>query len=71
MLDELQSGVCRVCGCTEEDACVFEVTGGVGSCWWIDEKKTLCSNPSCLAVVPLSQIERELQEEANASSVAG
>ncbi len=34
---KLKSGVCRVCGCTEENACE-------GGCHWIDETKTLCSS---------------------------
>lgn len=59
-----QPGVCRVCGCTESRGCLFDAGDGSGeeisACWWIDEKKTLCSNPTCLAVVPLAQIEREL-----------
>jgi len=78
MLGELQSGVCRVCGCTDNSPCAiepplemeFDPTQRIG-CWWIDARRTLCSNPNCLAVVPLEQIERELQEEANAASVAG
>ncbi len=32
-------GVCRVCGCTEEDACIV---GGV-PCAWADKKRTLCT----------------------------
>ena len=63
------SGVCRVCGCTENAPCLIyvEIADQEASpCWWIDRAKTLCSNPQCLAVVPLEQIERELEEEANA-----
>lgn len=33
---KIQSGVCRYCGCTEENACE-------GGCTWVDKKKTICS----------------------------
>lgn len=33
-------GVCRVCGCTDENACITEA----GACWWISElERDLCS----------------------------
>lgn len=62
-------GVCRVCGCTENRACIIQWGPGesldtVKACWWIDAKKTLCSNPACLAKVPLEQIEREILMES-------
>lgn len=38
---EPQKGICRICGCTEHDACTHPV---YGSCWWVDEKETLCSH---------------------------
>ena len=31
-----EPGVCRVCGCTEENACE-------GGCAWANEEKTLCT----------------------------
>ena len=34
-------GVCRICGCTENDPCL---NPGVGTCWWADEEHTLCSH---------------------------
>jgi len=63
MENEVQSGVCRICGCTESTPCAIEMGDEeetLGACWWIDARKTLCSNPKCLAVVPLEQIEREI-----------
>ena len=39
--DRPQKGVCAVCGCTEDNACVHV---DVGPCWWIDRKKILCSH---------------------------
>ncbi len=60
-------GTCRICGCTEDRACVFVDIAGEGShgerdpervltCWWIDAGKTLCSNPECIAQVPLDEL---------------
>lgn len=48
-------GVCRVCGCTNEDPCYNpdygccwwddeKMTLYYGCCWWADEKMTLCSH---------------------------
>lgn len=34
-------GVCRVCGCTENDPCYHP---DYGTCWWADEEHTLCSH---------------------------
>ena len=43
------SGVCRVCGC-HGDSCSV----GGGEKWvWMDELKTLCSNPRCLQVAEI------------------
>ena len=43
MLDEkhLESGVCRVCGCTNDNACCHPEWG---SCWWLDDEQTICSH---------------------------
>jgi hypothetical protein len=44
-------GRCRVCGCTETNACVaIRAPGGdVRNCAWADDRQTLCDNPDCLA----------------------
>ena len=34
-------GVCRICGCTWDNACHNPEHG---SCWWVDETETLCSH---------------------------
>lgn len=34
-------GVCRVCGCVNNDPCY---NPDYGCCWWADEKMTLCSH---------------------------
>ena len=44
-----RSGVCQICGCTEDQACALEVDGEIFGCWWVDKARTLCSNPDCLA----------------------
>lgn len=55
-----ESGKCRVCGCTDLQPCV--VGGGKGNpvefCLWLDAEHTLCSNPRCIAVTPLSVLEQ-------------
>jgi ParB/RepB/Spo0J family partition protein len=43
---EDESGVCKFCDCSEEDACRLE--GGV-NCSWANEEQTVCTNPDCLA----------------------
>ncbi len=48
-------GRCRVCGCTQEQACDL---GAGFLCWWVDAEYTLCSAPKCLAVVPIAELER-------------
>lgn len=36
----LGEGVCRICGCSDQNACVTEA----GPCWWLDElEMNLCS----------------------------
>ena len=32
---------CKVCGCTENDACYHP---DYGTCWWVDENEDLCSH---------------------------
>ncbi|MBP3037963.1 hypothetical protein J9303_00380 [Bacillaceae bacterium Marseille-Q3522] len=32
-------GVCRICGCTDDHACMTRF----GPCWWVDDDHTLCS----------------------------
>jgi len=41
-------GVCQICGCTENDPC-FLLTRRFSTCAWIDETKTLCTNPNCVS----------------------
>lgn len=42
-------GICRQCGCTENNACT-----GLGfledeTCSWANKERTLCTNPRCLS----------------------
>lgn len=51
------AGVCRVCGCTQDNGCYIEREDRV--CGWTDATRTLCDNPECLVlmgieVVPLA-----------------
>jgi hypothetical protein len=43
-------GVCRECGCMENDACsIVEGFGGmIQACSWTDETQTLCNHPDCV-----------------------
>lgn len=41
--------VCRICKCTQEKACRYIEKGVTRSCSWIDESRTLCTNPLCIA----------------------
>ena len=34
-------GICRICGCTDNDPCF---NPKFGACWWMDEKHTICSH---------------------------
>jgi hypothetical protein len=49
-------GVCRVCGCTEEKPCWLEWNDidPAEPCAWLDPGHTICTNPACIAVTPLS-----------------
>lgn len=40
-VDEPIPGVCRVCGCTEENPCYHPE---YGNCFWVDDTFTLCSH---------------------------
>jgi hypothetical protein len=53
----LISGVCRVCRCTRDHACMVPLGDGRDvPCWWVNSSMTLCSNPACLAAIPLDEL---------------
>jgi hypothetical protein len=46
-------GICRICGCTPDTACVLATwpdgaSVGALTCSWKDETETLCTNPACV-----------------------
>ena len=52
-------GRCRVCGCNDFQPClVFRAAGTpLEPCEWLDADHTLCSNPRCVGVTPISELE--------------
>jgi hypothetical protein len=57
-------GVCRICGCTETEPCVFNEYGdgisGVETCGWLTSDRTLCTNPLCVGAVPFTELLLEV-----------
>lgn len=53
-------GRCRICGCTRITACDVATHYGSRACGWIDETRTLCDAPKCLAAAraELNVLER-------------
>lgn len=55
-------GTCRVCGCTEANPCVGRYVnpekGEIEqfACAWLDAARTLCTNPRCVAEIPLDEL---------------
>lgn len=44
------AGRCRYCFCSDDRACLLSNIGGEEQgCSWIDESRTVCSRPSCVA----------------------
>lgn len=47
-------GICQICGCTDPNPCRIGIAGiDLLPCWWVDERRTLCSAPDCLARIPI------------------
>lgn len=44
-LSSIVAGICRHCGCTEDDPCGL-CTGE--PCSWADATRSVCNNPSCM-----------------------
>jgi len=34
-------GTCKICGCTDDNACIHP---DFGACWWVDNTHELCSH---------------------------
>lgn len=41
-------GICRHCGCTENNACILQVSIGRQMCSWWNRTQTCCTNPRCI-----------------------
>ncbi len=52
-VDKPIPGVCRVCGCTEDNPCEHP---DHGTCWWVDDDCTLCSHCADLCDDPSENI---------------
>ena len=52
-VDKPIPGVCRVCGCTEDNPCEHP---DHGTCWWVDDDCTLCSHCDDLCDDPSENI---------------
>ena len=62
------AGSCRMCGCTEGEACLESNDGEwSGPCAWADATQTLCSNPDCLTKAGVTAAE-ETPQEAEAAA---
>ena len=50
---------CRVCGCSELVPCVMlDVRGRQTTCGWLDIDHSLCSNWRCIAMIPITELEK-------------
>lgn len=57
----LEAGRCRVCGCTDDEACIFDQDQDhERACAWADAGHTLCDNPACLASARAASAEAGL-----------
>lgn len=45
---KVKPGVCRFCGCTENNACVIDVGLMTITCSWVSSSRTVCSAPDCV-----------------------
>jgi hypothetical protein len=53
-INQVVVGTCRICGCRDDQVCELE---SGDACFWLDRENTLCSNPRCIALVPLAELE--------------
>lgn len=59
-VDKPIPGVCRICGCTEDNPCEHP---DHGTCWWVDDDCTLCSHCADLCDDPSENICNDPQTE--------
>ena len=71
---------CRFCGCTDLRACSYVVGFTVDeeegadelvNCSWLDAGHTLCSNPQCVAKMPLDELLELCFPQPKRVAVAG
>ncbi len=53
------AGVCRYCGCTEDDAC--RIPGG-DACSWLDAHRTVCNAPRCVGQFHADDVAARLRD---------
>lgn len=53
-LSAMRVDICQVCGCTGHLPCLLE---NGEACSWLDPAHSLCSNPRCVARIPLTELE--------------
>lgn len=61
---------CRICGCTEANACVWREAGGVGAdrhCAWVEYD--LCDAPACLKAAELARAGGSAPDDLRAAIV--
>ena len=52
-----RKGACRICGCTENDACLVEIDGEVVACRWVEpDLCSACAPPDRVAGTPTPEI---------------
>jgi hypothetical protein len=49
-------GICRMCGCTERNACTDQGMMGDETCGWANKEQTLCTNYDCLRKASLEAV---------------
>lgn len=59
MSEALQPGICRICGCTDEDACFDEATER--PCSWVGPECDVCSRCARLTQHPEQQPEQRVE----------
>ena len=61
----MPKGRCRICGCTENNACM---SADHGSCWWMSKEEDLCSH--CVNFLNDPSIERPTPSRLSKADLA-
>jgi hypothetical protein len=62
-------GICRQCGCTEDNACLFEGFFGLEACGWLNKEHTVCTNPNCILKDDLQRVREAARGAARRAAV--